>query len=134
VRLQFELQARSAAARRRGSAMVSARGLDAERAESFAAPSRRDKRVAGDFVAAWGGFQPRLLVDAAGAIPQFGRPVLLVWGDACGFFPMAHAQRLASQFPHATLVPVAGAKTWVPVDNPAALAEAIAGFVPAPVR
>jgi pimeloyl-ACP methyl ester carboxylesterase len=133
LRLQIRLQARSAALRRRGTAAVSARGLDAERAESFSAPARRDRRVAGDFVAAWGGFHQQILVDAAGAIPRFDRPVLLVWGDKCGFFPMAHAERLAAEFPHATLVPVAEAKTWVPVDNPAAVAEAIAGFVPVPV-
>jgi pimeloyl-ACP methyl ester carboxylesterase len=46
---------------------------------------------------------------------------------------MAGARRLASEFPHATLVPVPGAKTWVPVDNPAAVAEAIGTFVPTPV-
>ena len=58
----------------------------------------------------------------------------MIWGDACDFFPMAHAQRLASDFPDATLVPVPGAKAWVPIDNPVAVTEAIAGFVPAPVR
>ena len=46
---------------------------------------------------------------------------------------MAHARRLASDFPRATLVSVPGAKTWVPVDDPAAVAGAIAEFVPAPV-
>jgi pimeloyl-ACP methyl ester carboxylesterase len=66
-------------------------------------------------------------------IPGFGRPVLLVWGEECQFFPMPHARRLASDFPHARLVSVPGAKTWVPVDNPAALADAIAEFVPAQV-
>jgi pimeloyl-ACP methyl ester carboxylesterase len=45
---------------------------------------------------------------------------------------MTRAQRLASDFPHATLVSVPGAKTWVPVDNPAAVADAIAGFAPTP--
>ncbi len=59
--------------------------------------------------------------------------VLLIWGEACGFFPMAHARRLASDFPRATLVPVPGAGTWVPVDNPAAAAGAIGTFVTAPV-
>jgi len=38
-----------------------------------------------------------------------------------------------SDFPRATLVTVPGAKTWVPVDNPAAVADAIATFVPTPV-
>jgi pimeloyl-ACP methyl ester carboxylesterase len=77
------------------------------------------------------GFRPQLLIDAAAVIPEFGQPVLLVWGDQCQFFPVSQARRLASDFPHATLVTVPGAMTWVPVDNPAAVAGAIAEFVPA---
>jgi pimeloyl-ACP methyl ester carboxylesterase len=110
-----------------------ARDLDRERLESFSAPAVRDRRVAGDWVAAMAGFRPRLLPDAAAAIPRFGRPVLLIWGEECRFFPPAHARRLASDFPQAALVTVPGAKTWVPVDNPAAVAGAIAEFVPAQV-
>jgi len=121
------------AARRRNVSSVTASGLDPQRAESFFGPARRDPMVAGDLVAAMAGFRPQLLIDAAGAIPRFDRPVLLVWGDECEFFPMAHAQRLAGDFPRATLVPVPGAKAWVPVDNPAAVADAIGNFVPTPV-
>ena len=120
------------AARRRNVTSVAASGLDPERAESFFGPARRDPRVAGDLVAAMAGFRPQLLIDAAEAIPRFDRPVLLVWGESCGFFPMTHAQRLASEFPRATLVSVPKAKTWVPVDNPAAVADAIGKFVPTP--
>jgi pimeloyl-ACP methyl ester carboxylesterase len=130
----MRFQARSSFLRRRGIATVTASGLDHEREQSFMGPMRRDRRVADDLVAATAGFRPELLVDAAGAISQFDRPVLLIWGDACDFFPMTHAQRLASDFPHATLVPVPGAKAWVPIDNPVAVTEAIAGFVPAPAR
>jgi pimeloyl-ACP methyl ester carboxylesterase len=134
ARAAFRLQVRSAAGRRRGIATVTAKGLDGERMESFYGPARRDGRVAGDLVAAMAGFRPELLTGATGAIGRFGRPVLLVWGEECRFFPMTHARRLASDFPRATLVPVPGAKTWVPVDDPAAVASAIAGFVPAPAR
>jgi pimeloyl-ACP methyl ester carboxylesterase len=133
MRLQLRLQLRSPAVRRRGVSAVAASALDDERAQSFYGPATRDRQVAGDLVAATAGFRPQLLVDAAGAIPRFDRPVLLIWGEACGFFPMAHARRLASDFPRATLVSVPGAKTWVPVDSPATVAGAIAGFVPAPV-
>jgi len=133
MRLQLRMQLRWSAARRRFSASVTAKGLDGELAESFFGPGVRDRRVAGDLVAAMAGFRPQLLLDAATVILEFGRPVLLVWGDECQFFPMAHARRLASDFPHARLVPVPGAKTWVPVDNPAALADAITEFVPARV-
>jgi pimeloyl-ACP methyl ester carboxylesterase len=132
VRLQMWLGHRSRAARRRGLAAVAASELDDERIESISGQAWRDPQVAGDLVAALAGERPQLLVDAAQAIPQFNRPVLVIWGDACGFFPMSGARRLASDFPRATLVPVPGAKTWVPVDNPAAVAGAIAGFVPTP--
>lgn len=134
ARAPVQLQIRSSFLQRRGIATVTARGLDHDREQSFIGPMRRDRRVVDDLVAATAGFRPELLVDAAGAIPQFDRPVLLIWGDACEFFPMAHAERLASDFPRATLVPVPGAKAWVPVDNPVAVSEAIAAFVPAPVR
>ena len=104
-----------------------------ERAESFFGPVRRDRRIADDLVAAMAGFRPQLLVDAAGAIRRFDRPVLLIWGESCGFFRMADARRLASDFPHATLVSVPGARTWVPVDDPGAVADGIVTFVPTQV-
>lgn len=129
VRLQF----RSSIVRRRGFSNVTARGLGSERTESFLEPLRRDPQVADDFVAAFAGFRPQILVDAADAIPRFDRPVLLVWGDADEFFPVSQARRLAADFPDVTLVTVPGAKTWVPVDDPGAVADAILEFVPAPV-
>jgi pimeloyl-ACP methyl ester carboxylesterase len=131
--LQLWLWSRSSAARRRGLSGVTATELDAGRAQSLFGPALRDQRVAGDLIAAMAGFRPQLLLDAAREIPRFDRPVLLIWGEECRFFPPDHARRLASDFPRATLVPVSGAKTWVPVDNPAAVAGAIAEFVPAQV-
>jgi pimeloyl-ACP methyl ester carboxylesterase len=130
ARAMVRLQLRSAKARRMLVASVTVGGLDDERVASFLRPARGDRRVAGDVVAAFAGFRPQVLLDAAGAIPAFARPVLLIWGDSCDFFPLADAQRLAAEFPDAELVPVPGAKTWVPVDAPTAVADAIAEFVP----
>jgi pimeloyl-ACP methyl ester carboxylesterase len=129
ARAVIRLQLRPAVARRKLVSTVAANQLDPERDKSFFTPSRRDRRIAGDLVAAMAGFRPQLLIDAAEAIPQFDRPVLLVWGDACEFFPISDAQRLASDFPNAALVPVPAAKTWVPIDNPRAVADAIGSFV-----
>jgi pimeloyl-ACP methyl ester carboxylesterase len=130
ARALVRLQLRSSALRRKMIASVSASELDNERAESFFGPARRDRRIVDDLVAAFAGFRPQLLLDAAEAIPQFDQPVLLVWGESCDFFPMTRAQRLASDFPATTLVSVPGAKTWVPVDKPVVVADAIAKFVP----
>jgi pimeloyl-ACP methyl ester carboxylesterase len=131
ARAMIRLQLSWPAALRRTLATVTASGLDRDRAESFSRPARRDRRVAGDLVAAMAGFRPQLLIDAAAVIPDFGRPVRLIWGERCQFFPVSQARRLASDFPHATLITVPEAKTWVPVDNPAAVAGAIAEFAPA---
>jgi pimeloyl-ACP methyl ester carboxylesterase len=60
--------------------------------------------------------------------------VLLVWGDSCEFFPAADAERLAADFPDAALHVVPGAKTWVPVDDPVAVADAIGAHVPGASR
>jgi pimeloyl-ACP methyl ester carboxylesterase len=130
----LRLQLGSSTGRRTGISTVTARGLDDERAESFFGPVRHDKRVAADLVAAQAGCRPQLLLDAAEAIPRFDRPVLLIWGEACGFFPMTGARRLACDFPNATLIAVPGAKRWVPVDDPTAVANAIVDFVPTQVR
>jgi pimeloyl-ACP methyl ester carboxylesterase len=134
ARAMLRLQVGSSASRRRAISTVTARGLDDERTESFFGPPRHNKKVVEDLVAAQGGCRPQLLIDAAEAIPRFDRPVLLIWGDSCGFFPMAGAERLASDFPSARLITVPGAKTWVPVDDPATVADAIAEFVPAQMR
>jgi pimeloyl-ACP methyl ester carboxylesterase len=129
ARAGLRLQLRSSAARRKITSGVASNGLDQERAESFFGPARRDRRVADDLVAALAGFRPQLLIDAAEAIPEFERPVLLIWGESCDFFPIALAQRLAAEFPDATLVSIAKAKTWVPIDSPVVVADAITEFV-----
>ena len=133
ARALLRLQLRSSTARRKLISTVVASALDPEREESFLGPARRDRRLADDLVAALAGFRPQLLIDAADEIPRFDRPVVLIWGESDDFFPMAHAHRLASEFPRATLVSVPGAKTWVPIDNPAAVADAIVGSGPTPV-
>jgi pimeloyl-ACP methyl ester carboxylesterase len=132
ARSLIRLQLRAPTARRKIVSGVAASGLDQERTESFFGPPRRDQRVADDFVAAMAGFRPQLLIDAAEAIPRFDRPILLIWGEMCDFFPITDAQRLASELPRATLVSVPGAKTWVPIDNPGAVTDAIVEFVPTP--
>ncbi len=127
------LQQRFAVTRRAAVSSVTASGLDRERERSFSDPVRREPGVADDLVAAMAGFRPELLMEAGRAIPQFDRPVLLIWGDSCKFFPIEDAQRLAADFPRASVVSVRGAKTWVPVDAPAAVTDAIAEFVALPV-
>ena len=124
-RLPLRLQLRPSIARRKIVSTVAASRPDHDRDESFFQPARDDTGVADDLIAAMAGFRPQLLIDAAQAIPHLDRPVLLILGDSCDFVPITDAQRLASKFPNATLIPIPGAKTWTPIDNPAAVSDAI---------
>jgi pimeloyl-ACP methyl ester carboxylesterase len=54
---------------------------------------------------------------------------LIVWPPEDKVMPFAHARRLAELMPDARLVEVEDAYTLVSLDQPAAVAEAIMGFV-----
>lgn len=118
-----------------------ARRLDAVQTRRWITPLLGDagvRRDASTFVRAASGAE---LLDVSTRLHRFTRPVLLVWGDADRFFRIASAHRLARTFPDARVVPVPGGLTFLPLDEPARVAEAIVGFVghgaagtPTPVR
>jgi pimeloyl-ACP methyl ester carboxylesterase len=72
----------------------------------------------------------RILVDAAGKLRGFDRPVLVVWAAGDRVMPPEHGRRLADLLPHGHLVEIADSRTLIPLDQPARLAEAICEFVP----
>lgn len=66
---------------------------------------------------------------AADKLSGFDRPVLIAWAPDDRFFPFAHAERLARDFPDARLERVEDSRTFVPEDRPERLAALIAEFV-----
>ena len=76
--------------------------------------------------------EPSVTLDAVDALRSFAKPVLLAWGASDKLFPMAHAERLEHDFPDARLVAIADAGTYVMLDQPVALAEAISTFAKNP--
>ena len=75
------------------------------------------------------GMNKRYTLEAAEKLKGSGLPVLLTWAPGDRIFPLKHARRLAEDLPNARLVEIPGARTFVPVDQPARLADEIAGFV-----
>jgi pimeloyl-ACP methyl ester carboxylesterase len=68
-------------------------------------------------------------VAAGEKLHWFGRPVLIAWGDSDLAFPRSYGRRLASAFgANARLEFVARSRTFVPEDQPVALAKLIAEF------
>jgi pimeloyl-ACP methyl ester carboxylesterase len=75
-----------------------------------------------------------LLTRAAGALPGFGRPALIVWAAGDRVMPPSHGRRLAELLPQGRLAEVAGSYTLIPLDQPAELARLITDFTRDPAR
>jgi pimeloyl-ACP methyl ester carboxylesterase len=78
-----------------------------------------------DAVTVTASLDPALTVRAAPAIEAFDRPVTLTWGTEDRLFPLSHARRLRDAFPRAVLIEVPASSTFVMLDAPKELAEAI---------
>jgi pimeloyl-ACP methyl ester carboxylesterase len=71
----------------------------------------------------------RYTLAAAEKLKSFDKPALLVWAPEDRFFPIRYAERLEQGIPDARLVRVPDARTFVSLDQPQAVADAIAAFM-----
>jgi pimeloyl-ACP methyl ester carboxylesterase len=78
-----------------------------------------------DAVKVTASLDPALTLRAAPAIEAFDRPVTLTWGTEDQLFPIDHARRLRDAFPQATLIEIPDSSTFVMIDAPGRVAEAI---------
>jgi pimeloyl-ACP methyl ester carboxylesterase len=69
-----------------------------------------------------------LMLQAAGCLPAFDRPALVVWAQQDRVMPPEHGRRLAELLPQGRLVEVPDSYTLLPLDQPAHLAQAIKEF------
>ena len=99
--------------------------LDPELTRRWSTPLLTNADVRRDSAKFLRGINPKELLGVSTRLGQFDKPVTLAWGDSDRFFPLSFAERLRDAFPHARLVPIAGAKTFVPLDEP----ERVAGEV-----
>jgi pimeloyl-ACP methyl ester carboxylesterase len=97
---------------------------------SWLEPARKDAAVRRDLRKVLRGIRPRYTLEAAELLPGFHKPALIVWADRERMFPRAHGERLAELLPDARLEIVTGSRTFVPLDQPGALSELVAGFAP----
>jgi pimeloyl-ACP methyl ester carboxylesterase len=105
-----------------------ARPLDPELTARWVRPCVADKAIAHDTARFLAGIDKRDLLDVSTRLAQFRKPALLVWGAADPFFKIGLAERLRDTFADARLVPVAGGRTFLPLDEPERVAAEIAAF------
>jgi len=103
-------------------------GLDRESSDGYATPMCSSRAIRRDAGKVLRGISPRYTLAAAETLGRFDRPALIAWAREDRFFPIAHAEQLARILPAAQLVWIEDSYTFIPEDQPARLADAIASF------
>lgn len=105
-------------------------GLLLERDDALTAawlePAVGDPRIAQNLATLLRGVGATDLNDVATRLPRFDKPVTVVWGLADRCFTPELGQRLTALFPKATWVEVPGAHTFVSLDAPQSVIDAVA--------
>jgi pimeloyl-ACP methyl ester carboxylesterase len=110
---------------KRGYGPTLANPPDPKITRSWIQPALTSRDIRRDAAKLMSTMDPQELLDVSTRFGTFTEPVRLVWGDADPFFPMSFARRLAAAFPNATLTTVPGGRTFVPMDYPEPVADAI---------
>jgi pimeloyl-ACP methyl ester carboxylesterase len=92
-------------------------------------PALDDPAIRRDITRFARGMRRDELVHAASWLSSFDRPSRLVWGSRDRYFTRDLGSRLAATLPRADLVEVDDATTFVPIDNPGAVGDAIVDLV-----
>jgi pimeloyl-ACP methyl ester carboxylesterase len=100
-----------------------------ELVDAWLAPSQADPGIRRDTAKLVAGVRKQELVAADEELRRFERPIRFAWAPEDRFFKLAHAERLAAIAPDARIEQVADAGTFVPLDQPARVAELVAEFV-----
>jgi pimeloyl-ACP methyl ester carboxylesterase len=93
---------------------------------SWVRPTSTDPRIARNLATLLRGVGAMDLTDVATRLSRFAKPVTVVWGQADRCFTPSLGRRLAALFPNAVMIEVPGARTFVALDAPAAVVDAIA--------
>jgi len=91
------------------------------------APCLNDSSICRDLAALLRQIAIADLTDVATRLNRFDKPVTLVWGQGDRVFTPKLGRRLAAAFGNAKLIEVPGARTFVSMDEPDAVVDAIAG-------
>ncbi|MFI0482264.1 alpha/beta fold hydrolase [Actinomadura sp. 9N215] len=105
-----------------------ARKFDPAQSRAWIEPALTDAAVRADAVRFLRAVDPGDLNDVSTRLAGFRGPVRLVWGTADRAFKPALGRRLAQAFGDAEFIEIPGARTFVPLDAPQALADQIASI------
>ena len=100
--------------------------IDPALVDAWCEPYFADSAIARDTLKFVVGMDNRHALAAAERLRGFERPVRMAWGLEDRFFKLDDAKRLASMVAESEITEIADAKTFVSLDQPARVAEAVA--------
>jgi pimeloyl-ACP methyl ester carboxylesterase len=98
---------------------------DPQLTASWLEPGRTDIRIRRNLARLLRAVAKTDLTDVSTRLHRFTKPVSIVWGQRDRSFTPALGRRLAALFPASTLVEVPDARTFVSLDAPSAVIDAI---------
>jgi pimeloyl-ACP methyl ester carboxylesterase len=101
---------------------------DAHLTSAWIQPCLNDTRICRDLATLLRQVASTDLTDVATRLPRFTKPVTLVWGQRDRCFTPGLGRRLAGLFSNGKLIEVPDAKTFVALDDPDAVIDAIAAM------
>ena len=109
--------------------MLTVSEADDDLLRSFTEPALHDAGVLRDGRRVRGRNASGRYPRRSGEAPALTIPALIAWGTVDRFFTLADGRRLAATIPESRMVEIADASTFVSLDKPGELADAIAEFV-----
>jgi pimeloyl-ACP methyl ester carboxylesterase len=88
-------------------------------------PAMTDRRIRHDIARFARGLDRNALLAASPRLRDFNGPARIIWGTADRCFTLTTAQRLAAAFANGELIEVPDVSTFVPVDEPGAVTDAV---------
>jgi len=110
------------------------RKIDRDAEDSYVLPAGVIAGVEHDVKRVIAGIDKADLIRAADRLGAFEKPALVAWSREDRLFKPAHAERLVQDLADARLEWIDDARTFSMEDNPARVAELVAGFVREPAR
>jgi pimeloyl-ACP methyl ester carboxylesterase len=99
---------------------------DPKLTNSWLDPCRSDERIRIDLATLLRHVATTDLTDVSTRFPRFTKPVVLVWGQRDRAFKPSLGRRMAELFGNSSLIEVPDAKTFVSLDDPGSVVDAIA--------
>jgi pimeloyl-ACP methyl ester carboxylesterase len=103
--------------------------IDPRLVDDWLTPLATDKEIARDARKVTAGIHKRHTIAAAERLRGVDLPVRFAWATEDRFFKRAHAEQLAGMLRDARIVDIPDARTFVPIDQPARVAELVGEFV-----